>query len=110
MIFKNKTLVISTMSILHEKLPKMWLEGQKPQSIETTRGTIRITYPDTDHTRLVIPLNQIEFIDMIALYLTFHMKSGNTHTIYVGDSYNLIFQKFEEYQAHLFGSSSAFIS
>lgn len=47
-------------------------------------GVMSIQINDVDNRVLMIPLENVEYVDIVWLYLTFHMKSGSKHTIYVG--------------------------
>ena len=47
-------------------------------------GVIRIQFNDVYKNVLMIPLENIEYIERVWFYLTFYMKSGRKHTIYVG--------------------------
>jgi len=47
-------------------------------------GVMNIQLNDMDNRVLIIPLENVEYVDRVWLYLTFHMKSGSKHTIYVG--------------------------
>lgn len=58
-------------------------ENVKPVTV--VDGVMIIRNYDTDTRIQVIPLKNVEFIDRIWYYLTFHMKSGEKHTIYVGN-------------------------
>ena len=49
-------------------------------------GVMKIQFNDTDNRILIIPLENVEYIDRVWFYLTFHMKSGSHHTIYVGST------------------------
>ena len=47
-------------------------------------GVMKIQINDVDSRVLMIPLENVEYVDRVWLYLTFHMKSGSKHIIYVG--------------------------
>lgn len=48
-------------------------------------GVMKIRNYDSEDRFQIIPLWNVEFIERIWVHLTFHMKSGARHTIYVGD-------------------------
>ena len=79
----------------NEHCKNMWVEppmfdtktefdpNQKP--LVVYKGVMKIRNFDSEDRNQIIPMGNIEFITRIHFYLTFHMKSGATHTIYVGD-------------------------
>lgn len=81
---------------LYEQLQNIWAEPPMFQDehkydpgnvpVQVHDGIMNIQYFDHGNRRLIINLANIEFIDKIKMYLTFHMKSGQKHTIYVGSS------------------------
>ncbi len=54
--------------------------------VNVYKGMMEINNYDSDNRVQIIPLRNVEFIERIRFYLTFHMNSGTSHTIYVGES------------------------
>lgn len=96
---------------VEEELKRKWISpltydkhvDKKHISVAGEHNVIWIKFFDDEARILVIPLKDVEFIDHIAPVLTFNMKSGTKHSIYVGSEklskqlVDLIIDKFIEY-------------
>jgi hypothetical protein len=47
-------------------------------------GVMVLQFRDADSRKLVIPLENVDFIDRFRRHLTFHMKSGTRHAMHIG--------------------------
>jgi hypothetical protein len=80
-------------SMSKETLETRWIDAPlfpdrddaKQSQFIVHNGVMKIQINDVDKRALIIPLGNVEYIDRVWLYLTFHMKSGVNHTIYVGN-------------------------
>lgn len=47
-------------------------------------GVMVLQFRDEDNRQLVIPLENVDFIDRFRRHLTFHMKGGTRHIMHIG--------------------------